>query len=224
MSPSPTNEVHVITSNYDRLIEVAAETAGFGVDSMFVGGYYATLDEKLSKNSFLDEIRTLSKGYRKVYRKRVKLFKPHGSLDWYDVDGEPIRSPVPLQRRRLMITPGAQKYKRGYESAFELHRNAANSVIEQSSRYLVIGYGFNDEHLEKALRRELHRGKPCMIMTMALTPNAMAVVTANASVFALIAGKDSRGRAGTELITSAGSHFFADVHLWTIDSLIKEVF
>lgn len=224
ITPSTSGEVHVITSNYDRLIEISAETIGYGVDTMFLGNYFAPLDEKMSRDSFLSEIRPHRTSYRKIYRKRVRLFKPHGSLDWYELDGEPIRSPVPLDCRRLMITPGAQKYKRGYESIFERHRAAANGILEEADRFLIIGYGFNDEHLEKTLRRELHRGKPCMLMTLQMSPSAQAVIDANPSVFALIKAKDAQGNEGTEYVSKAGRVFFPKLALWSVDSLVKEVF
>ncbi len=224
ITPSTSGEVHVITSNYDRLIEVSAETIGYGVDTMFLGNYFAPLDEKMSRDSFLSEIRPHRTSYRKIYRKRVRLFKPHGSLDWYELDGEPIRSPVPLDCRRLMITPGAQKYKRGYESIFERHRAAANGILEEADRFLIIGYGFNDEHLEKTLRRELHRGKPCMLMTLQISPSAQAVIDANPSVFALVKAKDAQGNEGTEFVSKNGRVFFPNLSLWSVDSLVKEVF
>jgi SIR2-like domain len=224
ITPSTAGEVHVITSNYDRLLEVSAETIGWGVDTMFVGQYFAALDEKTSRDSFLSEIRPHRTSYRKIYRKRVRLFKPHGSLDWYELDGEPIRSPIPLDCRRLMITPGAQKYKRGYESIFERHRAAANGIMEEAERFLIVGYGFNDEHLEKTLRRELHRGKPCLLMTLFLSPSARAVIAANPSVFALVKGHDSQGNEGTEYVSNTGSIFFPGLSIWSVDSLVQEVF
>lgn len=224
ITPSTSGEVYVITSNYDRLIEISAETIGFGVDTMFVGHYFAPLDEKTSRDSFLSEIRPHRTAYRKIYRKRVRLFKPHGSLDWYELDGEPIRSPIPLGLRRLMITPGAQKYKRGYESIFERHRAAANGILEEADRFLILGYGFNDEHLEKTLRRELHRGKPCLLMTLGLSPSAEAVILANPSVTALVKAKDAAGTEGTEYVSSAGKTFFPGLSIWSVDSLVEEVF
>lgn len=224
ITPSTNGEVYVITSNYDRLLEVSAETIGYGVDTMFVGHYFAPLDEKMSRDSFLSEIRPHRTSYRKIYRKRVRLFKPHGSLDWYELDGEPIRSPVPLDCRRLMITPGAQKYKRGYESIFERHRAAANGILEEAERFLILGYGFNDEHLEKTLRREIHRGKPCLLLTLGLSPSARNVIAANPSVSALVKTKDAAGNEGTEFVSNTGQVFFPGLSLWSVDSLVDEVF
>ncbi|HRI72710.1 MAG TPA: SIR2 family protein [Polyangium sp.] len=224
ITPATSGEVHVITSNYDRLLEVSAEAIGYGVDTMFVGHYFAELDEKTSRDSFLSEIRPHRNAYRKIYRKRIRLFKPHGSLDWYELDGEPIRSPIPLDCRRLMITPGAQKYKRGYESIFERHRAAANGILEEADRFLILGYGFNDEHLEKTLRRELHRGKPCLLMTLGLSPSAEAVIAANPSVFALVKAFDAQGVEGTEFVANTGKTFFPNLSIWSVDSLVQEVF
>jgi hypothetical protein len=89
---------------------------------------------------------------------------------------------------------------------------------------LILGYGFNDEHLEKTLRREMHRGKPCLLMTLYLSPSAEAVIAANPSVFALVKARDAEGKEGTEFVSSAGKTFFPDLSLWSVDSLVQEVF
>ena len=46
-----------------------------------------------------------------------------------------------------MITPGVNKYRAGYNSPFDKHRDLANDYIKNAGRLLVVGYGFNDAHL-----------------------------------------------------------------------------
>ena len=47
--PEANGRVNVVTPNYDRLIEVAAEVAGWGVDNLFVGSYMGLLDGEASR-------------------------------------------------------------------------------------------------------------------------------------------------------------------------------
>jgi hypothetical protein len=64
-----------------------------------------------------------------------------------------------------MITPGVNKYRAGYNSPFDKHRDLANDYIKQASRLLVVGYGFNDDHLQTHLERQIKNGTPTLIIS-----------------------------------------------------------
>ena len=84
---------HIITTNYDRLIEFATESEGWGVDSMMVGRYWGKHDPELSSKLMIRDVSRGNKGVvRLIYRNHVKLFKPHGSLDWFMVGDTPMTS------------------------------------------------------------------------------------------------------------------------------------
>ena len=57
----PTTGLPIVTTNYDRLIEVAIEEAGLGVDTLFVGHFAGELNEQESRLSFCREV-TLKAG------------------------------------------------------------------------------------------------------------------------------------------------------------------
>lgn len=109
------NRAEVITPNYDRLIEFSTELAGFALDTTFSGSLFGALDDKASRDSlsyFVPGLRRSPMPVRK-YRAHVVIYKPHGSLDWYLHEGTtPIRSAMRVDAPRLMITPGANKYKK----------------------------------------------------------------------------------------------------------------
>lgn len=73
----------IITTNYDRLIEFAAEYENWGVDSMMVGRYWGEHNPDLSDKLQVKCIGSRIKGKspKLVYRNHIKIFKPHGSLD-----------------------------------------------------------------------------------------------------------------------------------------------
>jgi SIR2-like domain len=212
----------VVTTNYDRLIEIAAEEAGLGVDTMFVGHFAGTVNEYESRLSFCREVNLRGRQVQWRYRPRVNVFKPHGSLDWYQRDGKPVRYAGDLPLPRLIITPGLNKFRNGYESPFDRHRERANSAIDRASRFLVIGYGFNDDHLETHLTPRIRGGVPALLLTYVLSPNALKLASECPNVIAIqhamIAGK-----AGASVFMDKSEFHIADLPLWELETFISEV-
>lgn len=217
LNPEPNKALPIVTTNYDRLIEVAAETAGFGVDTMFSGSFAGSLDAEISKKSFIKSV-VRGKKVRIEYRKRIALFKPHGSLGWYGLDGSPIQCHIPLSLPPYIITPGLAKYRRGYDAPFDAQREGANQAIDTAARFLVIGYGFNDDHLETHLGPQIAKGKPCLILTHGLTPTAQSIVTNSPNALAIVAIAG-----GFRTITASGSEDFSGSALWDLEMFVREV-
>lgn len=215
--------IPVITTNYDRLIELACDTIDLAVDSTFSGQVIARFDPTMSRESlgFAAHTRT-RKDIQRKYRQHVRLFKPHGSIDWYSHNGVPVRSGLPLPLPRLMITPGKTKYVRGYDQPFDAHRNGANEAVDRAARFLVIGFGFNDRQLETHLRPRLKSGQSCVILARHLTPNASALAKSCPSVVALSSGAGN-GIEGTLLTTKGSEQFYPTVRLWNLANFLEEV-
>jgi hypothetical protein len=79
----PSTGLPIITTNYERLVELAVEEAGLGVDTMFIGRLAGALDEKESRHSFCRSVELRKGRARLLHRERALVYKPHGSLDWY---------------------------------------------------------------------------------------------------------------------------------------------
>lgn len=218
----PPTGVPIVTTNYDRLIEVAAEEAGLGVDTMFIGHFAGELNEHESRLSFCQEVTLRGKQVRYRYRPRVNVFKPHGSLDWYHRDGKPVRYAGDLPSTRLIITPGLNKFRNGYESPFDKHRDRANSAIDRATRFLVIGYGFNDDHLETHLTPRIRSGIPALLLTYQLSPNAKKLAEECPNVVAIQhASVDAKD--GSSVFVNSTETFIPGLALWELDSFISEV-
>ncbi len=54
----PREGLPIVTTNYDRLIELAAEILDLGVDTMFVGSTVGKFDEQRSRMSFIKHVDT----------------------------------------------------------------------------------------------------------------------------------------------------------------------
>lgn len=215
--------IPVITTNYDRLIEFAAYQTGLGVDSLFVGTDFGSLNHKESHYSHCRGIKTKNKRAILRFHPRIKVLKPHGSLDWYKTDNGPLKSSLKLDLPRLIITPGQGKYKAGYESPFDKHRDIANDHIEKSERFLIIGYGFNDNHLQNHLERYLKQGRPALIITRSLSNSALALLDNCENMICICRHNFQDGRYGTSLIKKRTRYTFEDCNWWDIEEMSKDI-
>ncbi|MBL0908325.1 SIR2 family protein [Pectobacterium carotovorum] len=219
----PSSGLPIVTTNYDRLVEIAVEEAGVGADTMFVGRFSASLNERESKLSFCRNVTFKKPNITYHYRTRALICKPHGSLDWYFRDGKPVAYSGELDGvPRLIITPGQNKFRNGYESPFDHHRNKANDSIDRASRFLILGYGFNDDHLETHLSPAIRGGKPTLMLAYSLTPNATKLALEYASVTALESHCEN-GVQGTRLIINKKQLFIPKLELWDVHKFIDEV-
>lgn len=211
----------VITTNYDRLIEYACEINGIMVDTLFTGKYLARFKPDQSKySSCIGVQKRNGKGTTLQYAPRVTVLKPHGCLSWHLINGIPYSLANYSLEDSLIITPGLNKYREGYSVPFDSHRAQANSEIDKAQRYIIIGYGFGDDHLETHLIQQLHLGKSALILTHSLSPKAEKLVKECKNITAICHTncKDSK------IVTAGGENILLGVNLWDLHEMIKEVF
>ena len=220
----PSNErLPIITTNYDRLIELSAETAGYQVDTKSSGFYHAPFSKTENQFAFCSGIvPTKARGFRKIEKKCISLYKPHGSLDWTQVNGVPVRTAFDVDpEKTLIITPGQNKYRAGYDSPFDMQRELANKCINDASKFLIIGYGFNDNHLEVHLKNKISSGTPTVLMTHSLTDNAKAYQASNSSMISL--EYNPRDPTGTIVYMNGSTIEISDKNMWDVEEFAKEV-
>ena len=219
----PSTGIPIVTTNYDRLVEIASEEAGLGVDTMFVGRFAGTFNERESRLNFCRDVTLKRNRVTYHYQPRALVCKPHGSLDWYLCNGKPVHYGGDLPHAsRLIITPGQNKFRNGYESPFDHHRNRANDAIDRASRFLVIGYGFNDDHLETHLSPAIRGGKPTLLITHTLSTKAESLAAGYVNVIALEHSIQA-GTDGTRVLIDNTDLFFPRLALWDVHSFISEV-
>lgn len=139
----------IMTPNYDRIIEIVCDSLKITVTSGFCGDNICSFNNVFLKNP------------NKFYSKDnflVRLFKPHGSLNWLKLNGEVI---LTNDNMRLLkncddieiITPGTSKYEKGLiDENYRVVRETFNETLEIKNYSIVIfGYGFNDEHFNAVL-------------------------------------------------------------------------
>lgn len=211
----------VITTNYDRLIEVHAARAGVRVDSMYYGHTIGRMDAALSREELYEaHVPAGGRSRSATIRTRphIRLSKPHGSLDWFAREGEYFRSDLAIPGSRQIIAPGGNKYRLGYEVPFDEQRNRANAAIDGAASLLTVGYGFNDEHLQTHLRSKFSQ-VPAVVVSRSLTANAVAYLGSNPNSIGIEAADGGNGCR----VVRGRDELELDFPLWDLEHLVKEV-
>jgi SIR2-like protein len=141
--------VNIVTTNYDRVLEHIMSYHNFPYTDGFNGKILSIFDESEFKNKEI-----------------INLIKVHGSLSWFDVNGE-IRflSSISKDEAPKIIAPGKNKYKEAYSSPYRELIQKADGIIKTASSFLVIGFGFNDEHLTPKIKAKVKKGTPVVLIT-----------------------------------------------------------
>lgn len=215
-------QFHLITPNYDRLIEFATEAAEIGVNSRFFGYLHGRSDPRRAADSHRESYLA---GRNAAFRSLQCLcvHKPHGSLDWFEVNGKLVRCPVNIGKAPVIITPGASKYRESFRWAFDEQRTSGNKAATNATRLMFIGYGFNDDHLEQYVCPGLKLTKPSLILAKELTANANKVIenSIGSEVIALTSVSTTDFR--TRIFTSNGEELIVDEQLWNLEGFNKGV-
>ena len=217
---SESNGIPILTTNYDRLVELACEAAQLPVDTMFDGAVLGEPNAKESRESQLRSVSFHRTSIRKRFRHHARVFKPHGSLDWYDTDNGPRRFLGALQLPRMIVTPGRRKLRRGYDSPFAAHRETINRLLDRTLRLLVLGYGFNDDHLETRLTALIQNGAPTVILTYALSDRARDLAENFENVTAIECASNTNSR----VFFRRTPHELRIKDLWDLGKFVEEVF
>lgn len=165
LAPTP-NKAAIVTTNYDRLTEYAAD----GVGATTVTGFEGSLIKKLE----LPSIQLKTKRTR-ARERIVDIWKVHGSLDWFVApDGTivafPLTQTIPKDFQPLIVPPGKEKYSSTHDEPYRTIIAEADKAFVQAGAYLCVGYGFNDEHIQPKLLAQISNGKPIVILARTMTP------------------------------------------------------
>lgn len=152
------SKLDIITTNYDCLIEYACDIARVAYSTGFSGGYYKTFN--LVKENALYSPQFISDRLKGKIRRshnivpHVNILKLHGSVDWFADGNDKIAINKYIESSLLsplLVAPGLRKYEDTHHSPYREIIGLSDEAIRQGKNYLIIGYGFNDKHLEELL-------------------------------------------------------------------------
>lgn len=161
-------EIHVVTTNYDRVAEFSCNSKGLLFQTGFAPGYV----QKWESTGGV-KFRHGGKASRVV-----RIWKVHGSLDWFRTADErtvglPVFDLPPAEYMPLIVTPGLNKYEKTHEDPFRTTINGADAALRSASAFLCVGFGFRDQHIHpKIIERCREKNVPIVVLARTLTDEA----------------------------------------------------
>lgn len=212
IEPTP-NQAVIVTTNYDHIIEYAADILGVCIENGFEGF-------TLRKFDGFDS--AVSRKRQKARNRVAKILKVHGSLDWFiDSHGSTVSIPhssmIPENYKPLIVPPGKDKYKSTNDEPYRSIIAEADKKFRRAKSYLCVGYGFNDAHIQPILIEEIKKGKPVVIATMNATDSCVKlIINSGLRKYIVLEKADN----GTHVISDFGEEIVCGDY-WSLDGLLK---
>lgn len=215
IQPVP-NSATIVTTNYDRLAEYAADIIG----ATAVTGFEGNLIREVSFPSIRLQNRRI------MARERVaNIWKVHGSLDWFSgVSGNIISLPLSKEILKdhapLIIAPGKIKYNLTHNTPYRDVIAQSDTAFSNAGSFLCIGYGFNDDHIQPKLIEQIKSGKPIVVLCKTATEACKQNVISNdVSKFIVIEYLTD----GKTSVTGSSYNEIYDGDFWQLSNFIKTI-
>ncbi len=220
-SPQNTDSIHVITTNYDTLLELFCDLAEIPLDTGFTGFRRRKPRARPLFQTQYSRVLVAEKRQQQVDHricKTVRLYKPHGSISWLTTDDGPVEALNDVSiAERAIVVPGPSKYQDALVNRlFDEMRTAMNAVLTDAQALLCIGFGFNDDHLQGVIKHRLAAGMPAIIVTRDPTPNIEKLLGEHPHVIAVF--KDGDGA----VCRWNGNALRSPEPLWQLDDFLKK--
>ena len=148
-------KVNIITTNYDRVLEYAIAQLNIN----YCDGFSGSILSRFNHDLFTDE-------------KIINLIKVHGSLNWSELNGSAFFLPAEYNVDDIndtIVLPTQDKHKRTHQDPYRSLLTKSDEYIESAKSFLVIGFGFNDEHITPQIDSKVKDGVPIIIITKSPT-------------------------------------------------------
>jgi hypothetical protein len=144
--------MNVVSTNYDMILEYVWGFYGFKFSDGFQQQELSVFDEE-------------NFGEKEI----INLMKVHGSLNWFEIDNEVRKFNSDFGYLPIMIPPGKNKYRTSHNSPYRELMQKSDNAIKKANSFLVVGFGFNDEHITPLIIRKIKDGTPIVVVTKYIT-------------------------------------------------------
>lgn len=147
--------LNIVTTNYDRVLEHLLAYNCIDFTDGFQGKTLSIFDETNFKDTNI-----------------VNLVKVHGSLNWFNVNGE-IRylSCKKITEMSQIVVPSKNKFEETYNPPYRELIQKSDVLINSALSFLIIGFGFNDKHLTPRIEANIKKGTPLVLITKKISKN-----------------------------------------------------
>ena len=157
------SRINVFTTNNDLFNETALDSLNIHYINGFSGGLKKYFNPAFFNYTFSKRMDTSLEKFEPV-NNMVYLYKIHGSVNWVEDSSNAnsyfnIRELTEIEKNyngKAMIYPTPLKQNKSLGSPYvDLFREFQHKLLEPNSVLFVVGYSFNDEHINDIIYRSL---------------------------------------------------------------------
>jgi len=159
--------IQIFTTNYDLLIELACEE----LHLVAINGFEGIFHRRWNPNCFdydIGKATTHAQTPRfEPSAHHIRLYKLHGSLSWFEDNGEFCEDKPSLVSKRtpLIIYPSRVKYAASIRPPFDWLFRRFGDAISKARLLICLGYRFADEHLNQYIYNGLDNGLSVLVFS-----------------------------------------------------------
>ena len=154
------NKLTIVTTNYDTLIEDAADEMGYTVMDGFSFSHRPYFDSDMFEWNLVKDIENIKTNELEYKKNIINLLKLHGSLTW-EHDASGIRRKEKNEVvKPIMIFPSSNKYMQSYqEPYFELFTKFQELLKRPNTLFITVGFSFADNHISQMIYQAILHNK-----------------------------------------------------------------
>lgn len=172
------SRIRIFTTNNDLFNETALDSLNIHYINGFSGGLRKFFNPALFNYTWSKRMDTSIDKYEPI-ENLVYLYKIHGSINWVEstplpgnyFEIEEIHSNELTSDKACLIYPTPTKQDKSLGAPYvDLFREFQNKLLEPHSVLFVIGYGFNDRHVNDIIYRALATNSTINVVIFSIKP------------------------------------------------------
>lgn len=154
------SKLTIVTTNYDTLIEDAADSIGYTVMDGFSFSHRPYFDSDMFDWNLVKDIENIQTREHEYKKNIINLLKLHGSLTWErDTSGIRRKEKTDIINP-IMIFPSSNKYMQSYQDPyFELFTKFQELLKRPNTLLITTGFSFADNHISQMIIQAILHNK-----------------------------------------------------------------
>lgn len=159
------SKLTIVTTNYDTLIEDAADSIGYTVIDGFSFSHRPYFDSDMFEWNLVKDIENIKTRELEYKKNILNLLKLHGSLTW-ERDAKGIRRKEKSDvTAPIMIFPSSEKYMQSYQDPyFELFAKFQELLKRPNTLLITSGFSFADNHISQMIIQAIIHNKSLALL------------------------------------------------------------
>ncbi|MBR2948858.1 MAG: SIR2 family protein [Lachnospiraceae bacterium] len=154
------SKLTLVTTNYDTLIEDAADSIEYTVIDGFTFTHRPHFDSDMFEWNLVKDIENIKTREMEYKKNIINLLKLHGSLTWERSEKGIFRKEKGEVTEPIMIFPSSHKYMQSYqEPYFELFTKFQELLKRPNTLLITTGFSFADNHISQMIIQAILHNK-----------------------------------------------------------------